>query len=198
MWFYRITRNANRNARAGASLTAPLTAVIAVKQLALLSSLRHFRRLLRALGTSVVSGVASRPPIEAAPRARALPARALHRKQTPSVPLFRHSRMNGLTNRDNALRERLAGVLAFTFIVSEHDRNARPFSGDEREVMHPATASTGGGAGLAAGQPVSKNTRPTSGRSPGGAKESSAGRRGVREKFEEKLFCCFVVYRGDI
>lgn len=132
-------RNANRNAGARCLVNSTLDRCNRRKTVgarALLSSLQHFRRLLRALGTSVVSGVVSRPPIEPASR-RAAPHRAACTraapKTNPSVPLFRYSRMNGLTNRDNALParasertgERAAGVLAsrFTFIVSEHSRS---------------------------------------------------------------------------
>lgn len=62
MRFYRITVTQTAGWPGGGSLTAPLTAVIAVKQsgsTALLSSLEHFRRLLHASGAMVCGGGAA-------------------------------------------------------------------------------------------------------------------------------------------
>lgn len=62
----------------------------------LLSSFEHFRRLLHALG-AMVCGMARRPPIELC---------RLHTRCAKNKPLgtvvFRYSRINDLTNRDNA------------------------------------------------------------------------------------------------
>jgi len=92
----------------------------------LLSSLEHFRRLLHALG-AMVCGVARWPPIG--------PCR-LHTRCAKNKPLgtvvFRYSRMNDLTNRDNAPH---VPVYVYRF-ETWYTRGG--FSGDEREVMHRA------------------------------------------------------------
>lgn len=100
MWLYRITVTQTATPD-GVSLTAPLTAVIAVKTVdaaALLSSLEHISvgRYAHWHDGGFRSGV-----LHASARKGCAAS-----KTSPSVPLcFRYSRMNdNLTNRDNAPR----------------------------------------------------------------------------------------------
>lgn len=102
--FYRITVTTTA-APDGASLTAPLTAVIAVKQSALR---RFYHRSDISVGcyarwARVVCGVMFAAANRTASRRHRLHARcAKNKPRGPAV--FRYSRMNDLTNRDNAPR----------------------------------------------------------------------------------------------
>lgn len=124
MRFYRITVNANRRFAGWRLVNSTLDHCNRRKTVgstALLSSLEHFRRLLHAM----VCGVARRPPIGYAACTRAAP------KTSPlGTVVFRYSRMNDLTNRDNAPH-----VPVPVYVYRFETRYTRA-AGDEREVMH--------------------------------------------------------------